>query len=498
MQLTTRSLLMRRPLKAALALTLAAATAPLGAQQNPSGIEEVRDILARQQSLIEAQSEQIRRQREQIDGQARQLDDQRQVLEALQSRVDEMSMAQAPRELTEREIAIRERLSKVEEVLEKPPDTPQDAQRAGEFPGSIRLPGTNLAARLGGFVRLGLVESFDAIGSDDRFIVGSIPAEGTEKADEARRFTISAKRSRLNLDLRMDSSVGQFRAFLEGDFAGSGASDNYRLRHAYGQYREFLIGQTWSTLADLRARPEDLDFEGLNGQINFRQPMVRWSTVSDKGRRIAVSFEDPTPDVSGGEGVSLFPDLIARIGSDREWGHLQSGILVRQLVGTATLGSGERVRESAWGVSTSGSIKLRYNDRDNIKFQLNYGEGIGRYINDLESVGGQDGVFDPQGELRPLPAFGGYVAFQHWWGTDVYGWLRDLRSTFVYGLVNVENFDFQQPNAYDRTQRFTFNLIWSPISSIDIGIEFLQGERRNKDRSRGKARQLQTVATFRF
>jgi hypothetical protein len=480
-----------RHLGLAIALAVTLSEAPVAAQQDPRGIAEVRETLARQQSLLETQSEQI-------ELQARQLDEQRQVLLALQSRVDEMSMAQAPLELTESEIAVRERLARVEEVLEKPPDTPEDVLRAGELPGSIRLPGTNLAARLGGFVRLGFVDTFDPIGSDDRFVVGSIPVEGTEAADEARRFTISAKRSRLNLDMRMDSSVGQFRAFLEGDFAGDGGTDNYRLRHAYGQYKEFLIGQTWSTLTDQRAIPEDLDFEGLNGLVNFRQPMVRWSRVSEAGRRFAVGLEDPAPEITGGEGVSLFPDLIARMGRDRQWGHLQGGILLRDLVGTAEGSSGPRSHATAWGLSVSGAATMSYNGRDNLKFQLNYGEGIGRYINDLDSVGNQDAVFDPDGNLRALPAFGGYLSFQHWWNTDLYGLLRDLRSTFVYGLVNVRNLDFQEPEAYDRTQRATFNLIWSPISSIDLGVEFLHGERRNKDRSRGRARQFQAVATFRF
>ena len=153
---------------------------------------------------------------------------------------------------------------------------------------------------------------------------------------------------------------------------------------------------------------------------------------------------------------------------------------------------------SGWGVNASGLVKMKFNNRDNFRFQLNYGEGIGRYINDLASVGNQDAVFDPQGELRALPVFGGYVSYQHWWKTDVYGLLQNLRSTFVFGLVNVENLDFQEPDAYDRTLRSTFNVIWSPISSIDLGLEFLQGERRNKDRSRGTARQFQAVATFRF
>ena len=47
-----------------------------------------------------------------------------------------------------------------------------------------------------------------------------------------------------------------------------------------------------------------------------------------------MGLEDPSPEVTGGDGVSLIPDLVARMGQDRTWGHLQRGLLIRQLVGT--------------------------------------------------------------------------------------------------------------------------------------------------------------------
>ena len=42
------------------------------------------------------------------------------------------------------------------------------------------------------------------------------------------------------------------------------------------------------------------------------------------------------------------------------------------------------------------------------------------------------------------------------------------------------------------------NLLWSPISAIDLGVEFLWGERMNKDGERGNATQFQLVGTFYF
>ena len=41
------------------------------------------------------------------------------------------------------------------------------------FPGSIRVPGTGMAQKFGGNVRIGVVDSLDPIGSTDRFVTGS-------------------------------------------------------------------------------------------------------------------------------------------------------------------------------------------------------------------------------------------------------------------------------------------------------------------------------------
>ena len=380
------------------------------------------------------------------------------------------------------------------------------SNEAGEFPGSFPIPGTNMSAKIGGNVRLGLVDNIDPIGSDDRFIVGSIPVGEPEPGTTTEGFTISAKRSRMNLDMRMDSSVGQFRAFIEGDFAAeAGNNDTYRLRHAFGQYKNWVLGQTWSTFMDLRASPEELDFEGLNAYVNDRQPLFRWSRDTSEGLGLAVGLEDPTAEITGGDGKGKFADLIARVSRDKEWGHLQTAVLLRNIAGAPDEEPENISSTFGWGLSLSGMTRFRkWDQRDNFRYQFNFGHGIGRYINDLDSVGGMDAVFNPEGNLKPLPALATYVAYQHFWKRDPTRWLgtpgllKNLRSTLVLGYTSVDNFDFQADDAYRRTKRITLNLIWSPIDSIDIGMEFLWGERMNKNGERGNAGQFQLVGTFYF
>ena len=153
-----------------------------------------------------------------------------------------------------------------------------------------------------------------------------------------------------------------------------------------------------------------------------------------------------------------------------------------------------------WGVTFSGHVAIkRWDPRDNFKFQLNLGDGLGRYINDLGTVGGFDAIFDPQqGDLETIGVLSGYAAFQHWWRRNPLGLFKAVRSTFIYGYVQAEDLDIMPGSFYRSTQRASANWLWSPISEIDLGVEFLWGSRTNQDRQRATAKQFQFVATFRF
>ena len=211
------------------------------------------------------------------------------------------------------------------------------------------------------------------------------------------------------------------------------------MRYAYGQFRKVLAGKTWSTFVDTQAVPEDIEFEGLNGRINVRQPQLRFFPSIGETLELAVAVEDPNPDVTGGTGLTKIPDIVASI--RRTWWnrwHLKSALVIRQIRAQPENNPSAEEKDNGWGLSFSGRVKVPlWGEDDKLLFQLNYGDGIGHYINDLGSIGGQDAVFDPvTGELKALTAFGGYLSFQHWWS-------ENMRSTFVAGFTDVDNFDFQ-------------------------------------------------------
>ena len=126
-----------------------------------------------------------------------------------------------------------------------------------------------------------------------------------------------------------------------------------------------------------------------------------------------------------------------------------------------------------------------------MKWQLIYGEGIARYINDLNTVGGLDGVFDPEGKIQTLPVVAGYISLQHWWS-------ENTRSSFLVSGVWIDNHSFQPGNSYYKTERVSGNITYSPVPRFDVGMEVIWGRRTNEDRQSGDAIQTQVMAKFRF
>ena len=396
---------------------------------------------------------------------------------------------------------LEKRLKEVEAEAGKLPELPPDTITA-DFPGSIRIPGSDAAIKFGGRVRASFVLTFDPLGTDDRFLTNAIPVADTVEAGEARRTNFSARTSRLNFEFRTKAGEQQVRTFIEGDFAASvGNANAFRLRHAYAQFMGVIVGQTWSTFSDPEIYPQDLDFEGISSENVIRQPQARYWFRNQKGTRVAFAAETPSVSASGGIGVNLVPDLVARaIRHNDKGSHLQLSAVLRQIRVQPENFPGKVDSDIGWGASVSGVIVIPQKGlKDRMAFQANGGYGVARYINDLQSLGGSDAVVNPaDGTSQPLPVFGWYVDYEHEW----YQWKEwramRLRSCVLWSVVGVDNLDYQPADAYRSTSRIAGNVIFSPTSRIDMGFEYIHGRRENKDGRHASANQVQIVTIFNF
>ena len=144
-------------------------------------------------------------------------------------------------------------------------------------------------------------------------------------------------------------------------------------------------------------------------------------------------------------------------------------------------------------MNASGQLPSPFGSQnDRVLFQVTRGDGIGHHITDLNSVGGQDGVYDTTtNTIGVLPVVAGFVSYEHYWSDRIH-------SAFTEGVVKVRTLDIQPASALQRTNRYSGNVIWAPVPRLELVAEFLYGVRVNKDAHGLRARQLQIGSTFRF
>ena len=352
----------------------------------------------------------------------------------------------------------------------------------------LALPKVRTKVTVSGFVKLDVIHDFREINSPAKFISTEIVVPGSAMG----QTTISANVSRLIVGSASASPLGRVTTFLSMDFFANplGRSPDPRLRQAWGQIDDLRFGgglragQSWSTWDDVPSLPETLDFEGPNGSDQTRHPLVRWIQPAGEHVVFWLAIEDPESTINGGESETRSPDGVVSATWSGDWGHVKPAVMLRDL--GASDGGGV-ARAFGWGAQASGLIKLPWwGGRDDFRFQIQYGEGIGIYVNDST----EDAVLSG-GTLFPLPVFTGYAAVRHWWCPTV-------RSSAVFGWIDFQNLPVQGPDALDNALYAAGNLIWSPIEQLDVGVEVLWGRRRNKDGQSGYDPRLQFSAKFSF
>jgi len=348
------------------------------------------------------------------------------------------------------------------------------------FNTGIVIRSNQAAMKIGGYVKVDVIHDFQPVGNVAEFNTQTILVGVPQRQNS----NLHAQQSRLNFDTRWHTDFGPVRSFVEGDFFGD--NNTFRLRHAYGEINQLLVGQTWSTFANVRAVPQTLDSAGPSSIINQRQGQVRWTQdIIREGLSFSVAVENPelavTDTISDLDvtTVTETPDFVTRLLYSDDRSSFQLSGVVRNL-GLITP-SNNRYEKAAWGVNVSGTH--RFTDRDEGYLQFIVGDGIGSYngIPDVVS----DGV--SRGGL--LPMMGWMVAWNHQWSDD-------LQSSLTYSENILDNPSYQPGDELHRNTYFSTNLIWSPATNYFMGIEYLYGIRENVDTQDADAHRLQTSFGF--
>ena len=333
--------------------------------------------------------------------------------------------------------------------------------------------------KLGGYIKVDLIHDLDEIGSTDSFDPRTIPTDGDDDGTATR---IHARQTRLNLDVRSPTSAGPMRAYVEGDFFGSGNA--VRMRHAYGEVAGVLGGQTWSTFMDEDAMPETLDFESPIAFPLIRQAQVRYTKKLEDGDYWAVALEDPDSDVIAptgvdGESEEPVPDLNARYRMKLERGHVQLSGFLGMATFDPDVGSSDDV--GLWGLNLS--TKYQVVGDDNVYAQVTYGDGVGRYR------GGTTAAPDADGDLEAVTILGWMLGYEHRWNDE-------YRSTITYSWGDADVPDGAPAETTERVDYLAANLIWQFADRAWAGIEYLHGSHDTFDDESGDANRIQLALRF--
>ena len=328
----------------------------------------------------------------------------------------------------------------------------------------------------------------------DFYVPGSIPVGGDS---ESTQTDFSARQTRFWLTADGDVGGHKVGAHIEMDFQGLPGSGDERttnpsnpsLRRAFMTIDNWLIGQEWSTFQNSNTLPETADYVGpVEGAVVVRQPQIRYTRGP-----FAIAVENPETTITpfgGGTRIvaddNAVPDIVARYLISRPWGEFQMSGLVRQL---RHENPALNIEDSAtgWGLSATGKIKV--GAEDDIRFVVSGGEGIGRYLG-LNLA--NDAVLSANGDLETIGVLSGYAGYRHVWAP---GW----RSSLIAAHQAIDN-----PTALTGlgvTKSATSlrgNLIYTPLTGLDIGAELMFGERKLENDLSGDMTRLILFAKYGF
>lgn len=372
-------------------------------------------------------------------------------------------------------------------VAASPADGPITYDSKGGF---IHFPGSDTKIKVGGYVKADAIYDINtnrAGNGQDFAIPATIPLTGAET--DGDNFRMHARQTRANITSITKTELGDLKLFVEADMFGTAGSEvttnghNFQLRHAYGELGPVLIGQAWSNWMDLDAYPETTDYVGPAGISLIRQAQARYTHTLNPTNKLAVSIENPASDLSDINSASLTgldraPDVTARYTHTGDYGFVSLKGLVRRFE-TDALAGGD---DSDWGYGVGVAGKFNLGGKDNLRYQVAYGEGLGRYIFDVASSAAPIGGTGLANDIELSAVAAGYAAYQHYWNDK---WRSNIIGGYTHIDNNVTATQIATPaspissnrNLNNTVYTAEANLIWQPLPRYQTGISYTYGYR---------------------
>ncbi|PAV26520.1 hypothetical protein CF392_04750 [Tamilnaduibacter salinus] len=313
-------------------------------------------------------------------------------------------------------------------------------------------------------------------------------------------FDADAQQSRLGVTATHANGV---KINLETDFRGG----TFRIRHAYGEYENLLIGRTWSNFNSFVGFTSTLDFDSLAGNagVQDRAAQVRYTSGP-----LSFSLEDPrfqriaqatgtagALEVDGTNQTQSLPVATVRF---------QQGVTDALTVSAAGLvqqlsldGGNGAIDETAVGFGAFAAARLAVNEMLSVQGAFNYTNGANGYLyrSGNGGFGAADAYLDGNGSLETLPGYGGTIGV----GADI--GMGTVNAG--YGLVTVdwddaaEDFNAGAVAARHETNSNVFvNYQWTPVEHVMMGVEYGYFDVEEYDGASGDANRIMFAAQYNF
>ena len=306
-------------------------------------------------------------------------------------------------------------------------------------------------------------------GADDDF--NATQKTGANNVKDKLRATPKVTRFGLDFNTPMgDNKVG---GKIEVDFASgdNSKSENLRIRHAYLTLNNWLFGQTTSSFASVHA-PEMIDFNtNIGGSgASARVPQVRYSQKLAPATQLFVSAEEGNSKATKDGDLSYrLPVLTAKVtqGFAEGKGLASARALVEHYKSDAANDD-----KTGWGAALGANYQVA--EPLKVSADVAYMKGNSNHLYGSNSAYSVVGNSIEQNEA---------VAVQV---GATYNFSPKLRSTLAYGALFADDgTDFarvaNKPDTKEneKVQQAWINFIYSPVKPVDLGIEYINGERKN-------------------
>ena len=326
---------------------------------------------------------------------------------------------------------------------------------------------------------------------EETFNVGKIPVW---EDDDQQRFWMDMHQSQVRFRGQSETENGTYTAYMEGDFWGG--NKHFRLRHMWFEYKfanlgkewNFAghLGQDWSFFGDKEIWPNVLEWDGPSSGVWRREPELRFWFENQNDLRLEFGVAQPGPELFFANDVDKsleaaqqpLPDFIGAINKKFSFGHLRVTGIYRNLEYRNDDGNQS---VAGYGGTISGYVSTDSRTDNPIQFQFVAGTGIATYLVSFSGMN-YDALPDGNGKMQTVPTVGGWASYEHWlskkWHANlVLGFSRFKSEEINKFTIPGPDYDAVNTTAATNIQYVLLNLMWNPIPSVVLGVEWNIGQK---------------------